>query len=210
VPATSRRESVVNYEVDKTVKVVREATGTVKRLSAAVVVNHRTRLDQGRQGSHHPDCARATGTDDGAGARDHRLHQTRGDSVNLVNAPFNDVKPSSPSRCRWWQQQVQDLARSLAWPAGMVLLGLHRLPGHGPPGAASILKAPPAPIREVTPLNALVNEQPERPGLPMPSEVAEDTARTTAPHGRQAPGAGEPGGGGQHRQEAGSMASAAA
>ena len=33
----SRRESVINYEVDKTVKVVREASGSVRRLSAAVV-----------------------------------------------------------------------------------------------------------------------------------------------------------------------------
>src|SRR5690606_25773389 len=35
-----RRESVVNYEVDKTVKGVREASGQVRRLSAAVVINH--------------------------------------------------------------------------------------------------------------------------------------------------------------------------
>ena len=38
----ARRESTTNYEVDKTVRVVRAASGTVKRLNAAVVVNHRT------------------------------------------------------------------------------------------------------------------------------------------------------------------------
>src|SRR5262245_28670810 len=38
--ASSRRDNVVNYELDKTVRVTRNATGLVKRLNAAVVVNH--------------------------------------------------------------------------------------------------------------------------------------------------------------------------
>jgi flagellar M-ring protein FliF len=36
----TRREQVVNYEVDKTISVTRGATGTVRRVSAAVVINH--------------------------------------------------------------------------------------------------------------------------------------------------------------------------
>jgi flagellar M-ring protein FliF len=42
---SSRRESIINYEVDKTVKVVRAGTGVVRRLSAAVVVNYRSETD---------------------------------------------------------------------------------------------------------------------------------------------------------------------
>ena len=42
---SSRREAVTNYEVDKTVRVTRNATGTIKRLNAAVVINHRTTTD---------------------------------------------------------------------------------------------------------------------------------------------------------------------
>ena len=38
---TTRRDSTTNYEVDKTVRRTRNATGTIKRLSAAVVVNYR-------------------------------------------------------------------------------------------------------------------------------------------------------------------------
>src|SRR5690606_10116956 len=53
-PGSSRRESVVNYEVDKTVRVVREASGTIKRLSAAVVVNHRTTLDKNGKALTNP------------------------------------------------------------------------------------------------------------------------------------------------------------
>ena len=36
---------MTNYEVDKTVRVTRNATGTVKRLNAAVVVNNRAVTD---------------------------------------------------------------------------------------------------------------------------------------------------------------------
>ena len=41
----SRRDAVTNFEVSKTVRVTRNATGTVKRLNAAVVVNHRSVTD---------------------------------------------------------------------------------------------------------------------------------------------------------------------
>jgi flagellar M-ring protein FliF len=40
-----RREAVTNYEVDKTVRVTRSATGNVKRLNAALVVNNRSVTD---------------------------------------------------------------------------------------------------------------------------------------------------------------------
>ena len=47
----ARREAATRYEVDKTVTVTRNAAGTVRRLSAAVVVNHRT--GDRRQGQAH-------------------------------------------------------------------------------------------------------------------------------------------------------------
>ena len=40
-----RRESIINYEVDKTVRVVRGGTGMIKRISAAVVFNHLSTTD---------------------------------------------------------------------------------------------------------------------------------------------------------------------
>lgn len=174
-PGSSRRESVVNYEVDKTVRVVREASGTVKRLSAAVVVNHRTTLDKAGKAVTNPIPPQQLEQMTALVRETIGFSQNRGDSVNLVNAPFNDVKPVEPEPLPIWQQQgVLDLARSLAFPAGMVLLAFIVYLGMVRP-ALRILKAPPAPIREVTPLNAIVNEQPERPGLPQPSETAEDT-----------------------------------
>ena len=45
VGANGRRDATTNFEVDKTVRVTRAATGTVKRLNAAVVVNHKSVTD---------------------------------------------------------------------------------------------------------------------------------------------------------------------
>lgn len=174
-PGSIRRESVVNYEVDKTVRVVREASGTVKRLSAAVVVNHRTTLDKAGKAVTNPIPPQQLEQMTALVRETIGFSQTRGDSVNLVNAPFNEIKTTEPEPLPFWQQpDTVDLARSLAFPAGMVLLAFIVFLGMVRP-ALRILKAPPAPVREVTPLNAIVNEQPERPGLPQPGVADEDT-----------------------------------
>jgi flagellar M-ring protein FliF len=172
--SSSRRESVVNYEVDKTVRVVREATGTVKRLSAAVVVNHKTTLDRNGKPVSNPIPPQQLEQMTALVRETIGFNQNRGDSVNLVNAAFNDVKLPEAEALPFWQQaDTMDLARSLAFPAGMVLLALIVFLGLVRP-ALKLLKAPPT-QREVTPLNAILNEAPERPGLPQPEAVNEDT-----------------------------------
>jgi flagellar M-ring protein FliF len=45
-----RRDATTNYELDKTIRHVRQPVGAIKRLSAAVVVNHRKDGRAGRQG----------------------------------------------------------------------------------------------------------------------------------------------------------------
>lgn len=165
-----RRESVVNYEVDKTVKVVRESSGQIKRLSAAVVINHRTTVDKsGKETTVAIPPAQLEQMT--ALVRETiGFNKDRGDSVNLVNAAFNVEKTTEATAPAWWQQaDNQDFLRSLAWPIGMVGLGLLVLMGMVRPG----LKLIKTPVRrdqtEVKPLSAMLNETPERPGLPMPS-----------------------------------------
>ncbi|MGP1630240.1 MAG: flagellar basal-body MS-ring/collar protein FliF, partial [Giesbergeria sp.] len=46
--ATRKRDSTTNYEVDKTVRVTRAGRGTIKRLSAAVVVNYQSSEERGK------------------------------------------------------------------------------------------------------------------------------------------------------------------
>ncbi|WP_137919924.1 flagellar basal-body MS-ring/collar protein FliF [Hydrogenophaga sp. 2FB] len=171
-PGNSRRESVVNYEVDKTVKVVRESSGQVKRLSAAVVINHRTTVDKNGKETTTAIPPEQLEQMTALVRETIGFNRDRGDSVNVVNAAFNIEKSSEASEAAWWQQPAnQDTLRSLAWPIGVVGLGLLLLMGMVRPGL-KLMKSP-APRRldntEVQPLSAVLNEAPERPGLPMPS-----------------------------------------
>ncbi len=168
--AKQRRESLINYEVDKTVKVVRESSGTVRRLSAAVVVNHRSTTDA------------KTGKTSAVAIPPEQIEQMtalvretigfnkdRGDSVNVINAEFNVVKLPEVEAVAWWRQPDNlDLARSMAWPLGMLGMALLVLMGMVRPGY-KLMKAPSLKTPEPPQLSAMLNEEPERPGLPMPT-----------------------------------------
>jgi len=183
-PGSARRESVINYEVDKTVKVVRESTGSIKRLSAAVVVNHRSSTDKNGKESSVPIPAPQIEQMTALVRETIGFSKDRGDSVNVVNAAFNINKADDTEGVAWWQQpDNQDLARSMAFPVGMVVLGLVVLMGMVRPGL-KLMKTPavpPKPEPVVPQLSAVLNEEPERPGLPLPTPVVEKEPVGTDP-----------------------------
>lgn len=172
-PPSTRRESIINYEVDKTVRVVRAGSGMVKRLSAAVVVNYRTETD-------------AKGKTTTAALTEQQLErmtalvretigfsQERGDSVNLMNAPFAQEKIAIPDLPLWKQGEVQELARSFAWPLGTLLLAVLVLFGVIRPALKSLGK----PSEQRRPqLDAMLSEEPDRPQLAAPTR--EETGST--------------------------------
>ena len=170
---TARSESVINYEVDKTVKVVREASGTVRRLSAAVVINHRSSLDKAGKETSAPIPQQQIDQMTALVRETIGFNQERGDSVNLMNAAFNVAKAPEAAPVAWWQQASnQELMRSMAWPLAIVALGLLVLLGLVRPGI-KLLQAPPLipiAIANQQGLSAVLNETPERPGLPMPGQ----------------------------------------
>lgn len=170
---TNKRESTTNYEVDKTVRVTRGSTGAVKRLSAAVVVNYQSGEDKGKpitkaltpeQIEQMTALVRET----------IGFNKDRGDSVNLMNTPFQVTAAPSTDVPLWKQPEVIDLAKTFAWPVGavlfaaLVLLGLVR-PALKAPAPA---KASAAPIPGGQ-LDALEADTPERPALPAPSKKDE-------------------------------------
>jgi len=166
---SNKRESTTNYEVDKTVKVVRGSTGAVKRLSAAVVVNYQSAEDKGKtvtkaltpeQIEQMTALVRET----------IGFNRERGDSVNLMNTPFQVTAVPATDAPLWKQPEVVDLAKTFAWPVGavlfaaLVLMGLVRpaLKGAAPVkvgGAKSVAGGQ---------LDALEAETPERPALAAP------------------------------------------
>ena len=157
---TTRKESVVNYEVDKTVRVVKGSTGNVKRLTAAVVINHRMVMDP------------KTGKETAQPVPPEQIEQMtalvreaigfnkdRGDSVNIMNAPFTLDKTEVVEVPLWKQPENVELAKSFAWPIAAVALALIVLLGLIRPSVKVITTPPPPPeLAEAAALEAVVGE----------------------------------------------------
>ena len=169
----AKRESITNYEVDKTVKVTRGSTGNIKRLTAAVVVNAPLATPAGGDAATAASAAAVS-----AGMRPLSAQQQeqlltlvretlgysadRGDSVNLVSAPFMDSVPVPAELPVWKDPEVQAMAKSMGVPIALALFGALVLLGLVRP----LLKArKPVPGSQ---LNAIESEPLERPALPAP------------------------------------------
>lgn len=167
---SSKRESIINYEVDKTVKVVRAGTGVVKRLSAAVVVNHQSKTDAKGKVTTVPLTEQQIEQMTALVRETIGFSKDRGDSVNLMNAPFTVEQVVQVEVPLWRQPEIQELVRSFAWPVGTLLFAMLVLVGLIRPAAKAMVK-PPVKMRNNT-LDAVLEEEPERPQLPAPAKSA--------------------------------------
>lgn len=161
----SKRESIINYEVDKTVKVVRGGTGVIKRLTAAVVLNNQTITDEKGKTTTVPLTDKQIEKMTALVRETIGFSQERGDSVNLMNAPFTQDKGQKSDVPFWKEPEVQELARSFAWPLGMLLFGVLVFFGAIRPALKSLTR-PPEPKRKQ--LDAMVEDETDRPQLPSP------------------------------------------
>lgn len=166
----SKRESVTNYEVDKTIKVTRSSTGTIKRMTAAVVVNYLpgataegTVVPQALTEAQQAQMLALVRETIGYNAE-------RGDSVNLMNAQFQQDTGRLASDLPLWQQpETIALAKSVMWPVGLVLAALILALGVVRP----ILKA--RKKKEQAQLDLLAADEIERPALAAPLKPGEPT-----------------------------------
>ena len=122
--SSGRRDAVTNYELDKTVRVVRAATGTVRRLAVAVVVNHRSVTDKKGQQSAQPLSQEELDKLTALVQESVGFVKDRGDTVRVVNAPFRPVAVDTSELPLWKQPQLLEMVRTLAVPLALVALGL--------------------------------------------------------------------------------------
>lgn len=87
------RESTVNYELDKTIKHTKLPVGSVKRLSAAVVVNYKKNIDNGGKVSVSPLTPAELTQVNNLIKEAMGFDPQRGDTLNVVNAAFNLPEP---------------------------------------------------------------------------------------------------------------------
>jgi len=161
-----RREALTNYEVDKTVRVTRNASGTVKRLNAAVVVNNRAVTDAKGKTTQVALSAEEIEKLTALVRESIGFKQERGDSVKVINAPFK-IETRTLVDVPWWKQpDTLDLLRAAAMPVALAIVALLVFFGMVRPGFKALLAAPrPAPGAQ---LDAVVDEPPPMPVLPPP------------------------------------------
>ena len=137
------RETVTNYEVDRTVRVTRGASGMVKRLNAAVVVNNPSKTDAKGKTTTAPltqeELDKLTALVQEAVGFD----QQRGDSVKVINAPFRaEPAPKEEDVPLWKQSWLLDLLRAAAVPGALALVGLALIFGLIKPAVMAALAKP--------------------------------------------------------------------
>ena len=125
-PGSSHREATTNYELDKTITHTRAEVGAVRRLSAAVVVNHRREVKEGK--------SEATALPEAEIAQLNNLvrqaigfNEKRGDTVNLVNAAFNEaerVEVEGPTVVAEVTQRLLGNLNTLLWTLAAIVAAL--------------------------------------------------------------------------------------
>lgn len=123
-PTSTSKRATRNYELDKTVSHVRAPTGTVQRLSVAVVVDDVVTVDRRgrtkRTARTPEELARLTAIVKEAIGFDEK----RGDTVNVTNAAFSAPPAAAPLEepPLWKQEWLWDLAKQAG--GGLLLLVL--------------------------------------------------------------------------------------
>jgi len=90
-PLNSTRNSVRNYEVDRTIRHLRQSSGSVKRLTVAVLVDDRVVVEEGET-TRTPLTAEEITRITSLVQQTIGYDQQRGDLVNVINASFTPVE----------------------------------------------------------------------------------------------------------------------
>ncbi len=110
-PYNKRDDETTNFEVDRTLIHTKTSAGGIQRLSVAVVINHMPTGKDGALTALKPaELEHITALVKEAIG----FSATRGDSVNIVNSPFNGVAAEEALPPIWKQERFYILMMSLA------------------------------------------------------------------------------------------------
>ena len=108
-PINTRKDSTINYELDKTISHTKQAIGSIKRLSAAVVLNHR----KDAKGVAKPLADAELKQINDLVKEAMGYNKDRGDTVSVANAPFTPTGKTDSQIALWKDPEMQALAKEL-------------------------------------------------------------------------------------------------
>ena len=121
LPTSSSKQSTRNFELDRTISHTREAPGTIRKLNVAVLVDEK----------REPGTTESTPLSEAEMSRISALimdaigfNKARGDSLNIVNAPFVApiVEEPLPEPAIWQQPWLWDVVKQVS--GGLLVLFL--------------------------------------------------------------------------------------
>jgi flagellar M-ring protein FliF len=112
----THKDSTTNYEVDKTVRFEQKPMGGIKRLTVGVVVNYRRTIDP-KTGKVviKPLTAAEIAQINELVKQAMGYSQSRGDTLNVTNAPFDGIDKPEEKAPDWWKDPANlPLAKDIA------------------------------------------------------------------------------------------------
>ena len=100
-PISTSKNSTINYELDKTIRYTRQGMGDIRRLSAAVVVNHRKDVDKTGKPVTKPLADAEMKQINDLVREAMGYSRERGDTLSVANAPFTAVDKSESDLPVW-------------------------------------------------------------------------------------------------------------
>ncbi|MDP2451538.1 flagellar basal-body MS-ring/collar protein FliF [Polaromonas sp.] len=111
-PASNRKDTTINYELDRSIRHVQQGAGGIKRLSVAVVVNYRSTVNaQGKRTSQALSAAELTQIQNLV-RESMGFNAARGDSLNVVNSAFASDATDTPELPVWRQPDNIEMAKA--------------------------------------------------------------------------------------------------
>jgi flagellar M-ring protein FliF len=153
--------------------VTRNASGTIKRVNAAVVVNNGQTIDAKGKKTAVPLTSDEIEKLTALVKESIGFKQERGDSVKVINAPFkiDTTTGTAPTEAPWWRApDTLDLVRAAAFPAALAIVAVLVFFGLVKPGMRAAL-GPKAPTHPGTRLDAIADDSHSLPALPAPAAV---------------------------------------
>lgn len=143
-PINTRKDSTINYEVDRTIRHTKQSVGAIRRLTAAVVVNHRKDAKGAAKPLAEPELRQINDLVREALG----FSQERGDSVSVANAPFTAIDKAEMEIPPWKDPEILALAKELFKYGLIAVIALYLLFKIILPLVRTMLQPPPPTARQ--------------------------------------------------------------